>query len=108
MLTWSVRDLARSVATLMINKGQEFDGLARVMKKVAAKYLYEKGEGLRHIEKHVTSMDPVNILKRGFSITMHNGKILKSYTSVNEGDIVTTVLVDGTIDSKVSKSVKSE
>ena len=46
-------------------------------------------------------MDPVNILKRGFSITMLNGKAVTSYAAVNEGDTITTVLVDGNVKSKV-------
>jgi exodeoxyribonuclease VII large subunit len=108
LLTYSIRDLSRGVSSLLSNKGKEYEGLIRELKKVSAKYFFENQDAVRHVEKHVNSLDPVNILKRGFSITMHNGKVLKNYSAVSEGDTVTTVLVDGVFDSKVSKSVKLE
>lgn len=106
MLMWSIRNLMKSTHSLLNDKGREFDGLIRETKKIAAKRLHEKHEALRHVEKHVNSMDPVNILKRGFSITMLSGKVVTSCTAVNEGDTITTVLVDGNVESKVSKSQK--
>jgi exodeoxyribonuclease VII large subunit len=42
-----------------------------------------------------------NILSRGYSITQLNGKIVKSVLEVNEGDLLTTYLFDGKIDSLV-------
>ena len=108
MLTYSMRDLARSVFALVSNKGTESEGLIREIKKVSAKYLFERRDALRHVEKHVNSLDTVNILKRGFSIAMHNGKVLKSHSAVSEGDVVTTVLVDGVVESKVINAVKSD
>lgn len=108
MLTWNVRHLKRIVSSLLTEQEKILDGNARDAKKVAAKHLFEKHEALRNIEKHVNSMDPTNILRRGFSFTMVNGKILKSYSDIKTGDEITTVLVDGKVESKVSKSFKSE
>ena len=108
MLTWNVRHLTRSVSSLLVHQEKLLEGSAMEAKKVTAKHLYEKHEELRNIEKHITSMDPVNILRRGFSITRHNGKVLKSYVDVKPDDVITTVLVDGILESKVTKSSKSE
>ena len=101
MLSWTTRNLAKSVHSLLNDKEKEFDGLVREARKVAAKCLHEKHESLRHVQKHVNSLDPVNILRRGFSITMLNGKAVTSYAAVNEGDTITTVLVDGNLKSMV-------
>jgi exodeoxyribonuclease VII large subunit len=106
MLTWNVRHLTRSVSALLVDQEKILDGSARDAKKVTVKHLYEKHEELRNIEKHINSMDPVNILRRGFSITRHNGKVLKSYLDVKPDDVITTVLVDGIVEGKVSKTSK--
>jgi exodeoxyribonuclease VII large subunit len=46
-------------------------------------------------------LDPVNVLKRGYSITTLKGKILKKTDEVSTGDILKTKLIDGEIDSRV-------
>jgi exodeoxyribonuclease VII large subunit len=47
-------------------------------------------------------LDPQRILTRGYSITTVNGKTIKKVLSVNKGDIITTRLADGEIESKVT------
>jgi exodeoxyribonuclease VII large subunit len=51
-------------------------------------------------------VDPQNILKRGYSLTMMNGKILKSIQLVKVGDLLETRLSDGIVESKVEKIEK--
>jgi exodeoxyribonuclease VII large subunit len=70
--------------------------------------LSEKNEHLHRIEKHVGILDPVNILKRGFSITLHNGKAVKRKDEVREGETITTILADGAIESVVTDAIKSK
>ena len=59
------------------------------------------------IEKNVRMLDPLNVLKRGFSITLYEGKALKSYTQVKPTDKITTLLADGRLESEVNTSGKS-
>lgn len=47
-------------------------------------------------------LDPYKILKRGYSVTTKNGKIIKDSIQVNEGDLIETLLHKGKISSKVS------
>lgn len=60
---------------------------------------------LAHLERAAAALDPVNVLKRGFSITRRNGKALQSAADVRDGDILHTELYEGTIESEV-KSIK--
>ena len=62
---------------------------------------------IQNIEKSITILDPVHIVRRGFTITLKNGKAIKSYTEVSEGDTITTVTSDGTIISAVINSKQS-
>ncbi len=46
-------------------------------------------------------LDPQQLLKKGYSFTTHNGKLVTSITQLTPGDTITTTLADGTIDSTV-------
>jgi len=53
-------------------------------------------------------VDPQNILKRGYSLTLLNGKIVKSIDQISEGDQLETRLSDGIIESIVEKISNKE
>ncbi len=57
------------------------------------------------IEKNIALLNPVNIFNRGYSITMVNGKVLKTVEDLREGTILKTILPDGNITS-IAQSVK--
>jgi exodeoxyribonuclease VII large subunit len=63
---------------------------------------YEK-KNLDLFQDKLRLVDPQNILKRGYSLTMLNGKIVKSVKQIVNGDILETRLSDGKIESKVGK-----
>ena len=46
-------------------------------------------------------LDPQQLLKKGYSFTTHNGKLITSTTQLVPGDIITTTIADGTVDSVV-------
>ncbi|MDP3435229.1 MAG: exodeoxyribonuclease VII large subunit [Bacteroidota bacterium] len=60
-------------------------------------------KNLNSIQEKLRLVDPQNILKRGYSLTMLNGMILKSVHSVKEGDLLETRLSDGKVESMVKK-----
>lgn len=61
---------------------------------------------LNSIQEKLRLVDPQNIIKRGYSLTMMNGKIIKSVGQVNVGDILETRLSDGIVKSTVEKTTK--
>jgi exodeoxyribonuclease VII large subunit len=46
-------------------------------------------------------LDPENVLKRGYTITSLNGKILKKCQQIKKEDILDTKFSDGSVRSKV-------
>lgn len=54
-------------------------------------------------ENTLNILNPENVLKRGFTITTLNGKIIKSSLEVKPGDNINTKFDDGRIASKVMK-----
>lgn len=65
--------------------------------------LRSEKKALGSIQDKLRLVDPMNILKRGYSLTLVNGRILKSVKLVNEGDLLETRLKDGKVISKVEK-----
>ena len=59
---------------------------------------------LQHLEAQVRILDPIHILRRGFTITLKDGKALKSAADVKPGDVITTQLAEGQITSTTSST----
>ncbi|MGE5519308.1 MAG: exodeoxyribonuclease VII large subunit, partial [Candidatus Dadabacteria bacterium] len=53
------------------------------------------------LENTAKHLDPVNVLKRGFSYTLVNGELIRSVEQVKMGDQLETVVADGKIASTV-------
>lgn len=54
------------------------------------------------LEKELRSLDPVNVMRRGWSITQDaEGRVLRSIKQATKGTDVTTRLADGTVTSTV-------
>ena len=66
-------------------------------------YLKNSELALENIEKNIQIMDPINVLKRGFSITYSNGNAVKDVSQLKEGVAIKTVLFNGTINSTITK-----
>ena len=60
-------------------------------------------KNLGSIQEKLRLVDPQNILKRGYSLTLLNGKIVKSVNQIKEGDRLETRLSDGIVESTVER-----
>jgi exodeoxyribonuclease VII large subunit len=58
------------------------------------------------LERQLGAIDPVNVLKRGYSITYFNGKPLRDQAEVKEGDEITTRLHTGSLQSEIKSKSK--
>lgn len=66
------------------------------------RFYFERQRHLLEIkEQKLESLDPKLLLKRGYSITLVNGKVLKNVAQVKTGDKLTTMLSNGKVSSKV-------
>lgn len=72
--------------------------------------IYMKGciNFLERYEEKVSLMNPLNILKRGYSITFKNRKVIKDTKNIGAGDIIETHLYIGKIKSKVEEKYGGE
>jgi exodeoxyribonuclease VII large subunit len=86
---------------------QLVDEQQRISRGAAARVQVQRIE-LAGMERSVQSLDPANVLKRGFTITLHNGKAVKSYKDVAAGDTLTTVTADGQVTSRIEHTKESD
>lgn len=77
------------------------DELQRHLKFITAKAIENQRKNLIHLERNKDLIDPKTILKRGYSITYTNGKVVKSATQLSKGDRVETHLPDGIFNSEI-------
>ena len=71
-------------------------------------FLKNKNLDLDNLKRNISNMSPENVLKRGYSITLLNGKSVKNNSEVKPGDILDTRVFKGTISSVVKSSGKPE
>lgn len=63
--------------------------------------LVDERHRLELLEQRAASLDPVLMLQRGYSMTLHHGKVVRSVSQLQVGDEVETRLAEGTMRSTV-------
>jgi exodeoxyribonuclease VII large subunit len=77
------------------------------LNKYVNNFLRNQQQKIKNYKRAKEYLDPQNILKRGFSITQANGKVLKSIQEISENQNITTILYEGRMDSKILNRYKS-
>jgi exodeoxyribonuclease VII large subunit len=63
---------------------------------------------LKLYDEKITILNPENVLKRGYSITTINGKLIKDVSMLKSDDTISTELSSGIIKSKVEKIIQTK
>ena len=77
--------------------------LVTVMKDELQNSHKVKRHRLQLVAQRAQAQDPIHILRRGYSITLHNGHALRSGDELADGDIIETRLEQGTLKSEIRK-----
>ncbi|TCK82927.1 exodeoxyribonuclease VII large subunit [Albibacterium bauzanense] len=83
----------------------EITMLKNSIKILAKQQLNIEGNALKSIERQVNLLHPNNILKRGFSLSYQNGKLIKDINDIDEEEELITQFYDGEVRSTI-KTVK--
>lgn len=65
-------------------------------------------EKLRVLEKNIHLVDPKEVLKRGYSISLLNGKVISEQNPVKKGDHIEIITMDSIVESEVKQVKKNE
>lgn len=79
----------------------ELNNLSKMISPNILNRLDKEKIKLENIETKLNLLNPENILKKGYSLTLVEGKIVKSINSVKKGSIIDTKFSDGIIKSEV-------
>jgi exodeoxyribonuclease VII large subunit len=90
---------------------QQVNDIARIsveLQRQTNSLIRQQEQALDSLQNNVRMLDPTNILKRGFSITLLNGKAIKNSAEIKIDDTITTILADGQIISDVKNIKEAE
>lgn len=96
----------RQAGFLLQKQNENLRQIRKVLADKSKQMLNSEGLSLASLEKNIRIMDPKNVLKRGYSITLKNGKAVSSTEQITEGDQIDTLLMDGKLISIVKSKNK--
>ena len=92
-----------AVRRKLMLSGARLDRLAAALPPAVRQRIMGESHRLELLAKRLEAADPVLLLKRGYSITLLNGRAVRSVTELHDGDVIETRLSDGRIMSEVIK-----
>lgn len=70
-------------------------------------FLDKEAQKVQQLEEKVQFLDPIHVLKRGYSITRINGKAIDEYALIEIDTEIETQTIQGTISAKVTSILKT-
>ena len=92
-----------AVRRKLMLSGARLDRLAAALPPAVRQRIMGESHRLELLAKRLEAADPTLLLKRGYSITLLNGRAVRSVTELHDGDVIETRLSDGRIMSEVIK-----
>lgn len=85
----------------LTEKRYVLSGLQRELQRSAHAFLAHRQHRLELLRQRIADASPEQLLKRGYSITLKDGKPVSRLSELSEGDRLTTRFLDGTAQSDV-------
>ena len=83
------------------NQKRMLDYIEQEIPRAAGSSIKSAGTTIDNLERLCKTLSPEAVLKRGYSITSKNGKVITNSEDIQKGDLIETKLKKGTITSKV-------
>jgi len=87
-------------------KNDQLKNAGDELQKGVHSFIKDQSSGLSVAERQVNLLHPENVLKRGYSITRHNGKAITRVSEIAENDVIETTVLEGKIISTVNSIEK--
>jgi len=93
------------LASSLTEKSKQFLVQAQTLLTLHSKNILSQAENeLESIKDKMKMLDPKNVMKRGFSLTLKQGKAVKDAALLQPGDKITTVFYKGEAESTIDKT----
>lgn len=93
--------LARVATQMVAVRRQQIEQLRLTLQYTIARTLQSERNKLQMFSQAIALHSPEQIFRKGYSLTLRNGKVLRHAADAPKGTIVTTVLSDGELTSVV-------
>ena len=101
---YALDDMSESLRNKVAGMKEDVASLKEELDESIKDYIADEVRELKAYQDRLEALSPLKVLNRGFSITQDkDGKVITSVKDVKCGDTITTMLKDGTINSKVEK-----
>ncbi|MGK7397634.1 MAG: exodeoxyribonuclease VII large subunit [Candidatus Cyclobacteriaceae bacterium M3_2C_046] len=103
-----IRQISKTSRFVIAQQNTQTDSIQQRLIEKARLFLNDQNKDLDIAIKSIHHLDPKNVLKRGYSITLLDGKSVTNVERLKQGDVINSVLYQGTVTSKIEKIKKSE
>lgn len=86
-------------SSVKIKNNSQLDKMQLRIENAISRHLMQQQHYLDLMEQRLKPLDPMIQLKRGYTITTHNGHAIKSNKDIKPGDKLVTITADGNINS---------
>ena len=93
--------IPRLFSVVKTRQDARLDSMQEKMTMLIERRLETEQHRIQLVSEKVKSLDPTLLLRRGYSITLHDGKVVKDVSVLNTGDELETRLAHGSVRSKV-------
>ncbi len=93
--------IPRMVSSAAREKRSRLSQVRKLLGLQTTRFLQQESASVERMEQQVKLTDPKQILKRGYSVTLHNGKVLRNNKGIAKGEKIKTILYEGIIESEV-------
>jgi exodeoxyribonuclease VII large subunit len=107
VISHNVIQVVKGSITLVQTRKVKINLITEKLSDRCSQLLKSRANELNNNEKNIINMSPANVLKRGYSITLLNGKAVKNADQVSDGDVINTLVYEGRIISAVTSTKKS-
>lgn len=90
------------------NNKHKIDIIEGNMQPLAMRLMTEQKHRLQMLEQRAQALDPALLLKRGYSITTHNGIVVRDASQLKPGDVLETRVEKGIVQSEVRNTLKTK
>ncbi len=97
------RILKRVTGEAILKEKANIKHLKNLFASKTQRLIYKEQERIHLNENTVRLLNPENVLKRGFTLTLKEGKIVKSAKQLKMNEVIETQFADGNVKSKISK-----
>lgn len=94
-------NIGDKISLLFDDKTKELFSLDEDLQMQSTSLIKKNEDILQTMEKYIGLVSPENILKKGYTLTLKDGKLVKNTELLKQGDVITTKFAAGVIKSVV-------